>query len=287
MVAFLVRRAALWLFATVLLVGCRTEIDVAFDINVDGSGVVEVDFGFDEEALQLASSGGSDFLGGTEAELAAFGWDTEQWERGDLFGVRGSHRFVDPDDLVAVLDQVELIGEGSSGLVFSSLLATPTAADTFVFSADVHSGTLDDFEESYASGEQSRITVRVDLPGRVEDHNADTESGSCLVWEIEPGDGPRSLQARSVGTAGIKSGLILGVGLLAVAAVILLVRFAPKVSTTSVKRAKFLQAPRTGTDSQISKSGGQTVCASCMRQVDAADRFCGWCGVTLGRHGNP
>lgn len=90
--------------ALVLLAGCQVDLEVTIDVADDGSGVVTVAVGLDDDALarvpDLAEQLRSD-------DLVAAGWTVgELEERDGRTWVRATKPFEDPTQLQAVLDEI-------------------------------------------------------------------------------------------------------------------------------------------------------------------------------------
>ncbi len=170
------------------------RIDIKVSVNDDGSGRVEGLLALDvEAAAELAAAFGSEFEEeGAEAEIPSRdelcedflsdtdvpeGAEVEPYEDGDFCGVRYSADFT-ADELDAALSDVSgedgdfVIRRDGDGWRFDATLADDASEEADFFPAEL----LGDPE----------FTVRVKLPGRQVEHNADRiEGDGTLVWDVD------------------------------------------------------------------------------------------------------
>ena len=100
-----VRLVALGLLVVLVAGGCQLRINVAVDVNEDGSGVVRVAVGLDEDAVRKVP----DLANQLELDdLVEAGWRiTGPAEEADGFTwIRASKPFATPDQASAILDEI-------------------------------------------------------------------------------------------------------------------------------------------------------------------------------------
>jgi hypothetical protein len=215
-----VRRAALAVLVLLLAVaGCRVRTEVDVQVAEDGSGVVTVAVGLDEDAL--------DRVGRLEDELrlddlVATGWEVTEpaLEADGLTWIRASKPFQTPEEAATVLAEVtgtdgpfrdvavtrersfartrfgfEGTVDLSGGLEAFSDEALATALDGVPLGEDVAA-----IEERIGAplDEAFSLQVAVRLPGALSSTNAPTRAGESAVWEPRLSDqGPVYLTAES------------------------------------------------------------------------------------------
>lgn len=189
-------------FFAVLLSGCRIETNIGVVLEADGSGTLQVDVGFDEEALQLIESGGDQsFADSCTADGAG------------VAGLVGSNPL---DDVISGLQQdseVALVTEGDlticrANLAFDDVEAIAGSGqdDGLAFDvtiteeqvrvdASLDTGTATDggtngLEDlGFEPGLLEDVLVfhlRVTMPGTVIESNADrTLADGTLEWDID------------------------------------------------------------------------------------------------------
>lgn len=223
--------------AAVLLAaaGCiRTEVSI--EVNEDGSGVMGFLLAFDQRVMSALEAFGEDAVttnGATlmdEVDLGDLppGASVEPYEDGDFAGVRIVVPFEEGDDIAATLariasdaggddtpvdsaegpfDEFELSRDGETWRF--AALVDPASDETFDEFAD-EAGGLDFARAIFGD---AMFTVRINLPGEVTEHNADSvETDGTLRWEIDLfSDEARELRATSdAGSGGILDALGAG-----------------------------------------------------------------------------
>ncbi len=203
----MMRRQFMVMLALVALVSTACfKIDIKVTVNDDGSGRVEGLLAIDAEAAaEIADVFGSGFEEeGAEAEIPSRdelcgdfvddtdvpeGAEVEPYEEGDFCGVRYSADFT-AEELDAALSDVSgedgdfVIRRDGDGWRFDATLAEDASEEADFFPAEL----LGDPE----------FTVRVKLPGRQVEHNADRiESDGTLVWDVDFLDPGEPLFART------------------------------------------------------------------------------------------
>jgi len=225
-----VRRFAVALIGLVLLSACKVRVELDTTINADESGSVSFAFGFDKkfrDALEGFASGfgegdagGFNPLGDLESN-APEGWKVERYKDGEFEGVRISRDFDDLSDLAQALEETEGFGESDDELGGS---AAPTPGfesfqierDGDLFTLDLGADGLDFSQEAGENpfgGEDNpfgelefEVIMRVTLPGKVLEHNADSQDGSTLTWTFTQDSEPRAISAVSDASQGAGGG---------------------------------------------------------------------------------
>jgi len=247
-----VHRLALVLFAGLLVSGCRLEIDLNVAVEEDGSGVVEVVVGLDEDAIERI---GGDLEAVMEVEdLLASGWrvDGPDLESDGYTRVRISRPFGTPEEAAEVFAQVAAEDGPFQDFQVSRDTAFAETRWTFTGRVDFAGGvesfgdqglaaeldgqplgqSVEEIEEQLGDSLSRFITVRVRarLPGDVSS-NATTRADNGAVWQVGFGEEPVDLRAE--GTERRTSVLVLvGVAALALLALVglVLLRLARRVT---------------------------------------------------------
>jgi hypothetical protein len=214
------------LFSLLVLVlsACRIESNMKFDINEDGSAVVGIEIGFDDEFLQLIAgqAGGSvdDVLDEMLSGLGGVGGDEVETRKDGDMNFYGTS--MDVADL-STWDW-ESFGEGGAFSDFSY-----ESGDTDKFMATLGSGLgegqlgdLGDFgiDPSALTGDIISANLMVKMPGDVKTSNADeVQSDGTLVWNI-PLTGTVTAQAESSDGSSASMWLWIILGILLVVAIV-------------------------------------------------------------------
>ncbi len=182
-----------------VLAGCELRTEINIDVAEDGSGIVEVGAGVDDDALERRP-GLLDEL--AIDDLLATGWTASEptKEADDLTWVRLRHEFARPDEVGPLID--EIAGESGPFRDFTVERSDGFADTTYSFSGVVDftdgvSGLTDDPELSdalaadpvelieaefgQAIDEVLQFQVGVRLPGDV-DSNAPTQASNGALW---------------------------------------------------------------------------------------------------------
>lgn len=189
----------------VLATSCQLSLATDVAVDPDGSGTLEVAVAVDDELGRLLADAGVDLtLGLAEADAAAAGWELEEVARGDGREVRLRTSFDEPSELgrmveelhagldaedPAILDDVELRRDEEGATTFTAraglaLPTTPGATGTGVtFDADDLADVL-----ARDGGSAVRYDLRLTLPGRPLDHDADARRGRTLTWSLPIGE---------------------------------------------------------------------------------------------------
>lgn len=214
---------------SLLLAGCRIEINVGIALEADGSGAASVDIGMDDEALAFVETTGQTFveacsadgigdllgedpLGGViDTERAAA--TAEVVEEGDLTICRTSFNFDDVTALEATDDEgLNLDADFSEDRVsVRGVLPGTAGEDEGLDDLGLELGALEDI---------FAVNLRIDMPGKVIEHNADRVlNDGTLEWNVDLfGGSDTVIEAVSDPSAGDGGG---GTGIVIIVVVVL------------------------------------------------------------------
>ncbi len=197
----MIRRSAPLVGLLVLLLSGCFKIDFKITVEDDGSGSIEgllaldanaaAEFGsaFDLEGADVPSREElcNEFLSDSDVPTEA---TTEPYNEGDFCGVRFSQDFTadEMDQVLAESFQDEggefVIRRDGDGWRFDAALSDDAGAGSEFFPDELFS--------------DAEFKIRVKLPGRQVEHNADfIESDGTMVWEIDPFNPGPDLMART------------------------------------------------------------------------------------------
>ena len=249
----LVRRLAVLGVVTTMLVGC-IQAEIAVRVKDDGSGTASVLFAFDQSLLDLLESldEGEDSSSAPTEEFdptSIFDGIDESivpnaevvpYEQGDFVGARITAPFENVEDVPAMLDEItsglalpgsEPSVEGETGSGFERFVIERDG-DGWRLDAVVEAPTTeeeansaDPADEEFAAAflENASFTIKVVLPGELEEHNADEEVDGELTWNLDlESTEPRTLSARTAGASDEFPWVLVaggGVGLVAIAGI--------------------------------------------------------------------
>ncbi len=163
------------------------------------------------------------------------GWSAERFREGDVEGVRISRAFEDLEELREALRESQQFGGGAGGGELAPGGGSPGELDDVVIERDgdiftfrmEFEGAGGDLEELGELGElggpegpegiegleglegfggdffgdlgelELELELRVELPGEVQEHNADRVEGGALVWELDESSQARTISAVS------------------------------------------------------------------------------------------
>jgi hypothetical protein len=176
----------------IVATACKIETNFGVVINADGSGTIVAEIGMDEEAQGVFLQGVDDpFEGNDLSDVPNAVRRTET--RGDLdFWIVE----VPVDDVTQIEDDVTsadnalLTGfdvEVSDTLV--SVRGTATAEDAIGDEAEGFDPSV--MEDSIS------FNIRITLPGKILEHNADRREGNTLIWAVPIFGGTLDVQAQS------------------------------------------------------------------------------------------
>lgn len=180
-------------FVAVLLGACRAESVTLIRVDPDGKTAVISDIAFDDEALDAIGGLGDDpvdvlrtlskFIDPSALPVAGNDSELQQFERGDLKGVRVS---VDGLDPILVTERV---ASGRSILDFVTIDVEDNVLLMAGRTRDIGAGERDAFA-ALVRGDISTVLdllLRVEVPGTVTDHNADRiVREGLLEWDLLP-----------------------------------------------------------------------------------------------------
>lgn len=215
---------------TVVLTACRLETNVSIEINDDGSAIIGLEVGLDEEFLGLIESAGVVEGEGFLDEIFS-GIDGDVLEprvEGDMTYYRTNMEIED----LATWDWENTMEDG-----FFSAFSYSQDDDSATFSAKIDGageGDLGDFGElgfdpSALTGDIFSANLIVSMPGNVVEHNADEVIDGNLVWNIGIGENVEagatsSLSESSNAWIWLVVGAILLVGILSGIAAVVMTR---------------------------------------------------------------
>jgi len=168
-----------------LTAACRIETNIGAQINADGSGVISAEVGLDDEAADVLEQfgGGEDPF--AENPLADYP-EAELREE-----TRGGMNFriwsAQVDDIESVL-QEQMVSGPDSFIEELNLDITPNRVEVVArTTAGASIGDLEgigDFMSAEELAESFAINLRLTLPGKILEHNADAKDGNTLTWRI-------------------------------------------------------------------------------------------------------
>jgi len=165
-----------------LTAACRIESNIAAQVNVDGSGVISAEIGYDEEAAGFIEqfAGGEDPFG--DNPLANLP-DTQISEE-DRGGMHYRIYSAEVDDIETAIQQAMAADSGG----FIEEFALTIAPDRVEVTGRGSAGAAMEGAEGLISADQLAeslaINLRLTLPGKILEHNADAKDGNTLTWAI-------------------------------------------------------------------------------------------------------
>jgi hypothetical protein len=195
-----------------LTTACRAEANFLLNVTDDGSGTITAEVGVDDELLELINQFGD----GEEDlfNLVPEGQDVETRREGDMTFYSAAQSFTDTEDLRqqagvfadadVVFSELDLVVE-DGGAQLRAKIEAPDSAATL---EGLGAGGLQDIGEDIFSS-----SLVVDLPGTLEDSNADEVlSDGRLKWDIPLLGGTVDIQATTSGSgSGAPIGLIAAI----------------------------------------------------------------------------
>lgn len=180
-----------------LTAACRIQANVGADINADGSGVIRTEIGYDEEAAQLLGQF-------TEEGQDPFGEDNPladypgvQMTEEDRDGLHFRVYTAPVDDVAAAIEQ-QMAADGQGAIQEFSLTITEEKVEV---TGSGSAGAIADDAGGMLSPEQLAeafsVNLRLTLPGRILEHNADSQEGNTLTWAIPVTGGTIDIHAVS------------------------------------------------------------------------------------------
>jgi hypothetical protein len=183
------------LAGALLATGCF-RIEISIEVEDDGTGTFTFVSAMEESVLEMM--GGDDegmdgFLDDFDESDLPSGARVEPYNRDGFVGQRAIIPFTHNGDVAAAFAALESDGAGplDDGGPFDEF-ELRRDGDRWVFNAAVNVGDElgDEFspDDEFMRGffETASFTVRVKMPGRVTDHNADTvASDGALIWNLD------------------------------------------------------------------------------------------------------
>ena len=224
------------LASAVVCTGC-IRVEIGIRVNDDGSGAISILSALDAEALSTLSAldaedqraFGEDDGGEIESPFSDLdaadlppGATVEAYDEDGFIGVRASVPFAAGDDIPDAIEAAlsdagdDLSGElaGTAGLFERFDLHRDGGGWRFdavvspLNQEALSGGDVDALGGAVAAQllEDATFTIRLELPGDVEEHNADAVDGGALVWSLDLlSDQPRDLMARTGGGGGVST----------------------------------------------------------------------------------
>jgi len=172
---------------------CKIETNIGAVINANGSGTIVTEIGMDEEAkgFFLSEAGADPFEGNDLANCE--GARTREEQRGDL-----TFYIIECD--VADITEFENTMTSTENTMLTSFDITVT--DTLVSvsgtasAEDALGSEVEGFDPALLE-ESISANLKITLPGRILNHNADSQSGNTLTWDIPILGGTLDVEASS------------------------------------------------------------------------------------------
>lgn len=185
------RLIALAALLALVATACKIETNFAATINADGSGTITAELGFDDEAAEMLLQGENPFEGNELAELEDAEFSEER--RGDMT----FYIITAPVDDVTEIEEA-LVGTDNSLLESFDISVSDTRVTVSgTASAEEAFGEdLEGFDPALLEDSLS-ASVRLNLPGRILSHNADSQAGNELTWAVPLFGGDLTIQAES------------------------------------------------------------------------------------------
>ncbi len=174
--------------AALLIVSCRAEVNIALDVEEDGSGTVAFELGTDEEFRDFMTSFGADtddLFGELESDLGDAGGTAIEREDGDMSFQGVEVEFDDVDQISSALGGAAGDFGGFDTFTFE-VTDTGAVFDATLSSPEQDPGDdLGGFDPSLLTDEVFAANFILKMPGNVTSHNADTVlSDDRLQWAL-------------------------------------------------------------------------------------------------------
>ena len=165
-----------------LTAACRIESNIGAQINADGSGVISAEIGYDEEAAGFIAqfSEGEDPF----ADNPLAGYPNAETREEDRGGMHYRIYTADVDDIEAAISE-QMAAEGSGFIEGFTLTIEPSRVEvTGRGGAGAALEGAEDYLPADQLAESVSINLRLTLPGKILEHNADAKDGNTLTWAI-------------------------------------------------------------------------------------------------------
>ncbi len=220
--------------AALLIVSCRAEVNIALDVEEDGSGTVAFEFGTDEEFREFMTSFGADpddLFGELESGLGSAEGTAIERQDGDMSFKGVEVEFDDVDQISSALGGAAGDFGGFDTFTFE-VTDTGAVFDATLSPPEQDPGDdLGGFDPSLLTDDVFSANFILEMPGNVTSHNADTVlPDDRLQWALPLLGGTVDFHAESdFGGSGLPwlwviLGIALLVGLIAVVVAVVLGR---------------------------------------------------------------
>lgn len=171
---------------------CKIETNFGVVINEDGSGTIKAEVGMDDEAQQFLLTEGSDpFEGNDLSEVPGAVQTTES--RGDL-----DYWIIEvPVEDVTQIEEDVTSAENSLLSAFDVEVTDTLISVRATAAADEAMGEQTEGFDPSVLEDSLSFNVRITLPGKILEHNADSREGNTLIWEVPIFGGTLDVQAQS------------------------------------------------------------------------------------------
>lgn len=198
---------------------CKIETNFGAVINADGSGTIIAEIGMDEEAQGFFLQDVSDPFEGNDMSECP-GARTSEEQRGDL------KFWIIECDVADITANTGLLEDNENSMVSDFSITVTDTLVTVSGSASAED-TLGSEAEGFDPGvleDSISANVKITMPGRILEHNADSKDGNTLTWKVPILGGNLDIQATSdpTGPADSSGGGGFPTWLIAVIAVVVL-----------------------------------------------------------------
>lgn len=165
-----------------LTAACRIESNIGAEINADGSGMISAEIGYDEEAAGFIEqfAGEEDPFG--DNPLAGF--PNAQITEEDRGGMHYRIYSAEVEDIEAALQQAMAADSGGFIEEFTLTVGPNRVEVTGRGSAGAATEGAEGFLPADQLAESLAINLRLTLPGKILENNADSQDGNTLTWAI-------------------------------------------------------------------------------------------------------
>jgi hypothetical protein len=222
------RRILILVAAVALLTtACKVEINANFEINADKTGTIALEMGIDDEFAEFMASMSDEPFDAAmifeDIDLESGpGAVTSEERRGDMTFYIVT---IPVDDIT---EPQSLGGEATAGLTdditvtftdeLVSVMAIVDTADAFGDSGELDMVPPEMLTESFA------VNIRITMPGKILSHNADSQDGNTLTWNIDLATGGAlDIQAESDPRGSESSGIPIWIFIAAGAVLVALI----------------------------------------------------------------
>ena len=186
------RRLLVLIMALALITAaCKIETNVAATLNADGTGVVAFEIGVDDEARDfLLQSGDDPFL-----DTPAGATNTTE-ERGDMTYYVSTVEFSSAAELTELMTVQDDSAFSAFSATFAETRVRVEGSITDMGGGLGGEGELEGVDPSLIE-ESMSANIRITMPGKVTETNADSTDGSTLTWSVPLFGGSLDIVAES------------------------------------------------------------------------------------------